>query len=36
MSGMIASLSGLVGSTMLKRRVDFEIELFEDHLTLDH
>lgn len=36
MSGMIASLSGLVGSTILKRRVDFEIELFEDHLTLDH
>lgn len=36
MSGMIASLSGLVGSTMLRRKVDFEIELFEDHLTLDH
>lgn len=36
MSGMIASLSGLVGSTWLRRKVDFEIELFEDHLTLDH
>ncbi len=36
MSGMIASLSGLVGSTFLKRKVDYEIELFEDHLTLDH
>lgn len=36
MSGMIASLSGLVGTTFLRRRVDFEIELFEDHLTLDH
>jgi biopolymer transport protein ExbB len=36
MSGMIASLSGLVGSTFLRRKVDFEIELFEDHLTLDH
>ena len=36
MSGMIASLSGLVGSTFLKRKVDFETELFEDHLTLDH
>ena len=30
MSGMIASLSGLVGSTFLRRKVDYEIELFED------
>ena len=36
MSGMIASLSGLVGSTILRRKVDYEVELFEDHLTLDH
>ncbi len=36
MSGMIASLSGLVGSTWLRRKVDYEVELFEDHLTLDH
>ena len=36
MSGMIASLSGLLGSTFLKRKVDTEIELFEDHLTMDH
>ena len=36
MSGMIASLSGLVGSTFLRRKVDYEIELFEDNLTLDH
>lgn len=36
MSGMIASLSGLVGSTFVKRKVDTEIELFEDHLTMDH
>jgi len=36
MSGMIASLSGVVGSTIVKRKVDFEIELFEDHLTTDH
>ena len=36
MSGMIASLSGLVGRTWLRRKVDYEIELFEDHLTLDH
>ena len=36
MSGMIASISGLFGSTIVKRKVDFEIELFEDHLTKDH
>ena len=36
MSGMIASLSGLLGSTFLRRKVDYEIELFEDNLTLDH
>ncbi len=36
MSGMIASLSGLVGTTYLRSKVDFEVELFEDHLTLDH
>ena len=36
MSGMIASLSGVLGSTLIKRRVDTEIGLFEDHLTFDH
>ena len=36
MSGMIAALSGMLGSTFVKRKVDFEIELFEDHLTKDH
>ena len=36
MSGMIAALSGLMGSTFLRSKVEFEIELFEDHLTLDH
>ncbi len=36
MSGMIAALSGVMGSTYLKRRVDTEIELFSDHLTKDH
>ena len=36
MSGMVASLSGVLGSTFIKRKVDFEIELFEDHLTMDH
>ena len=36
MSGMIASLSGLVGTTYLKRKVEYETELFEDQLSLDH
>ncbi len=36
MAGMIASLSGVLGSTILKRKVEFETELFEDHLTKDH
>lgn len=36
MSGMIAAMSGIFGSTYVKRKVDFEIELFQDHLTKDH
>ncbi|MCP5179604.1 MAG: MotA/TolQ/ExbB proton channel family protein [Pseudomonadales bacterium] len=36
MAGMIASLSGVLGSTIVKRRVEFETEIFEDHLTMDH
>jgi biopolymer transport protein ExbB len=36
MSGMVASLSGVFGSTVLKRKIDFETELFQDHLTMDH
>lgn len=36
MAGMIASISGLVGAEVLKRKVNFEIELFQDHLTMDH
>lgn len=36
MSGMVASLSGVVGSTILRRKIDFETELFQDHLTMDH
>ncbi len=36
MAGMIAALSGVFGSTILKRKVEFETELFEDHLTKDH
>jgi biopolymer transport protein ExbB len=36
MSGMIAALSGVLGTTFLKRKVDYEVELFEGHLTADH
>lgn len=36
MAGMIASLSGLFASTFLKQKVDYETEMLEDHLTLDH
>lgn len=36
MAGMVASLSGVLGSTWIKRKVDYEIELFQDHLTMDH
>jgi len=35
MCGMIASLSGLLGSTVVKRKVDFEVELFEERLTTE-
>jgi biopolymer transport protein ExbB len=36
MAGMVASISGLVAANMLKTKIDFEIELFRDHLTMDH
>ena len=36
MAGMIASLSGLVGTTILKRKIDTQTELFQDQLTMDH
>lgn len=36
MSGMIAALSGLVGSTFIKRKVDTEIDRMEEHLLFDH
>jgi len=36
MAGMIASISGLVGAEIIKRKANFEIELFQDHLTMDH
>ncbi|MFW6093910.1 MAG: MotA/TolQ/ExbB proton channel family protein [Pseudomonadota bacterium] len=36
MAGMVASLSGVVGTTLLKRKIDRETELFQDHLTMDH
>jgi biopolymer transport protein ExbB len=36
MAGMIVSLSGLLGTTWLQRKIDFSILLFEDHMTSDH
>jgi len=36
MAGMISSIAGLVAAEVLKRKVNFEIELFQDHLTMDH
>ncbi|MEM1436827.1 MAG: MotA/TolQ/ExbB proton channel family protein [Pseudomonadota bacterium] len=36
MAGMVASLSGVLGSTILKNRIEYQTELFEDHLTTDH
>ena len=36
MSGMIASLSGIMGSTVIRRRIEREVELLDDHLTMDH
>ena len=36
MSGMIASLSGILGSLFIRRRVERESELLNEHLTMDH
>lgn len=36
MSGMIASLSGIMGSTFLRRKISTETELLDQALTLDH
>jgi len=36
MAGMIASLSGLLATTFLKRRIDYEIDYFQDHMSFDH
>ena len=36
MSGMIASLSGILGSLFIRRRIDRESELLDEHLTMDH
>jgi biopolymer transport protein ExbB len=35
MCGMIASLTGIMGSTFVRRKIDRETELLEDHLTLE-
>ena len=36
MCGMIASLSGIFGTTLLRRKILYETELIQDHLTMDH
>ena len=36
MCGMIASLSGIFGTTMVRRKILYETELLQDHLTMDH
>jgi biopolymer transport protein ExbB len=36
MAGMVVSLSGIFATTILDRKVEFETELFQDHLTSDH
>ena len=36
MAGMVVSLSGVFASTFLKQKIDYEVELFQDHLTMDH
>lgn len=36
MAGMISSIAGLVAAEILKRKINFEIELFQDTLTMDH
>lgn len=35
MSGMIAALSGLVGTTIIRRKINTEIEVFQQHLVRD-
>ncbi|MEE4380630.1 MAG: MotA/TolQ/ExbB proton channel family protein [Pseudomonadales bacterium] len=36
MAGMVASLSGVMATTYLQGKIDYETEMFEDHLTMDH
>ena len=36
MCGMIASLSGIFGTTLVRRKIHYETELVQDHLTMDH
>ncbi len=36
MAGMIVSISGLLGTTWLQRKIDFSILSFEDNITSDH
>jgi biopolymer transport protein ExbB len=36
MAGMVSSITGLVAAEILKRKINYEIELFQDRLTMDH
>lgn len=36
MAGMVAALSGVFGTTLVKRTAERENQLLEDHLTMDH
>ena len=36
MAGMVGALSGIFSSTWLKQKANREIELLEDHLTMQH
>lgn len=36
MAGMVAALSGVFGSTMVKRAAERENQMLEDRLTMDH
>jgi len=36
MAGMVGALSGVFATTYLNRKAEREVELLEDHLTMDH
>jgi len=36
MAGMVGALSGIFASNWLKMKTNRELELFEDHMTVEH